>query len=77
MVTSPRSSSEASPVQHASAVLGWYPQRKRLGEDSQLTVGTVLEGGNTVMVIEHNLDVISGADLIVDMGLRAGKTAAG
>jgi len=28
----------------------------------------LVEGGNTVIVIEHNLDVISSADWIIDMG---------
>ena len=30
------------------------------------------EGGNTVVVIEHNLDVIKTADYIIDMGLEGG-----
>ncbi len=30
------------------------------------------EGGNTVLVIEHNLDVIKTADYIVDLGLEGG-----
>lgn len=30
------------------------------------------EGGNTVIVIEHNLDVIKTADYIVDMGPEGG-----
>ncbi len=30
------------------------------------------EGGNTVLVIEHNLDVIKTADYIVDMGPEGG-----
>ena len=33
------------------------------------------DGGNTVVVIEHNLDVIKTADYIIDMDLRA-ETAA-
>src|SRR6185369_5922360 len=32
----------------------------------------LVEGGNTVIVIEHNLDVISGADWIIDMGPEGG-----
>ena len=35
----------------------------------------LVEGGNTVVVIEHNLDVIKTADYIIDMGLRAAITA--
>ena len=31
------------------------------------------EGGNTVVVIEHNLDVIKTADYIIDMGPEGGK----
>ena len=30
------------------------------------------EGGNTVLVIEHNLDVIKSADYIIDMGPEGG-----
>ena len=31
------------------------------------------EGGNTVVVIEHNLDVIKTADYIVDLGPEGGE----
>ena len=31
------------------------------------------EGGNTVVVIEHNLDVIKTADYIIDMGPEGGS----
>ncbi|KIR01262.1 Excinuclease ABC subunit A [Lachnospiraceae bacterium TWA4] len=31
------------------------------------------EGGNTVLVIEHNLDVIKTADYIIDMGPEGGS----
>ena len=31
------------------------------------------EGGNTVVVIEHNLDVIKTADYIIDMGPEGGN----
>ena len=30
------------------------------------------DGGNTVVVIEHNLDVIKNADYIIDMGPEGG-----
>ena len=30
------------------------------------------EGGNTVLVIEHNLDVIKSADYIIDLGPEGG-----
>ena len=31
------------------------------------------EGGNTVIVIEHNLEVIKTADYIIDMGTEGGS----
>ena len=31
------------------------------------------EGGNTVVVIEHNLEVIKTADYIIDMGPEGGE----
>jgi excinuclease ABC subunit A len=33
----------------------------------------LVEGGNTVMVIEHNLDVIKTADCIIDLGPEGGE----
>lgn len=33
----------------------------------------LVEGGNTVVVIEHNLDVIKTADYIIDMGPEGGR----
>jgi excinuclease ABC subunit A len=33
----------------------------------------LVDGGNTVVVIEHNLDVIKTADWIVDLGPEGGK----
>ncbi len=33
----------------------------------------LVEGGNTVVVIEHNLDVIKTADYIIDMGPEGGN----
>ncbi len=33
----------------------------------------LVERGNTVIVIEHNLDVIKMADYIIDMGKEGGK----
>ena len=32
----------------------------------------LLESGNTVLIIEHNLDVIKTADYIIDMGPEGG-----
>src|SRR5690606_16940501 len=48
-------------------------------EDIRKLLG-VLQGlvdkGNTVLVIEHNLDVIKSADWVVDMGPEGGRAAA-
>ena len=33
---------------------------------------TLVDGGNTVLVIEHNLDVIKTADHIIDLGPEGG-----
>ena len=38
-----------------------------------LVLGRLVDQGNTVLVIEHNLDVIKTADWIVDMGPEGGK----
>jgi excinuclease ABC subunit A len=35
-------------------------------------LGRLVDGGNTVLVIEHNLDVIKTADWIIDMGPEGG-----
>lgn len=35
-------------------------------------LGRLVERGNTVMVIEHNMDVIKVADYIVDLGREGG-----
>ena len=37
----------------------------------------LVDAGNTVVVIEHNLDVIKTADYIIDLGPEGGATAAG
>jgi excinuclease ABC subunit A len=42
--------------------------RKLLG-----VLGRLVDGGNTVIVIEHNLDVIKTADWVVDMGPEGGN----
>jgi excinuclease ABC subunit A len=33
----------------------------------------LVDGGNTVIVIEHNLDVVKSADWIIDMGPEGGS----
>lgn len=48
-------------------------------EDIRILMGVLnklVDRGNTVLVIEHNLDVIKCADYIVDMGPEGGKTGA-
>ena len=36
-------------------------------------VDRFIAGGNTVVVIEHNLDVVAAADWIVDLGPEGGR----
>jgi excinuclease ABC subunit A len=38
-----------------------------------LVLNRLVEEGNTVLVIEHNLDIVKVADYIVDLGLEGGK----
>src|SRR5690606_25080939 len=38
-----------------------------------LMLGSLVDKGNTVIVIEHNLDVIKSADWIIDMGPEGGS----
>ena len=45
-------------------------------EDIRVLLGVLnrlVEKGNTVIVIEHNLDVIRAADYIIDMGPEGGR----
>lgn len=37
------------------------------------TIRSLIKNGSSVMVIEHNIDVIKNADYIIDMGPGAGK----
>jgi excinuclease ABC subunit A len=37
-------------------------------------VNRLVEKGNSVLIIEHNLDVIKLADYIVDMGIEGGNS---
>jgi excinuclease ABC subunit A len=36
-------------------------------------LGRLVDAGNTVVVIEHNLDVIKSADRIIDLGPEGGE----
>ena len=36
-------------------------------------LGKLVDSGNTVVVIEHNLDVVKTADYIIDLGPEGGK----
>jgi excinuclease ABC subunit A len=45
-------------------------------QDIQLLIGVLnrlVDRGNTVLVIEHNMDVIKMADYIIDMGPEGGS----
>jgi excinuclease ABC subunit A len=45
-------------------------------QDVRLLVNVIqqlVDKGNTVMVIEHNLDVIKAADWVIDLGPEGGK----
>ena len=45
-------------------------------EDINVLLGVLnrlVDKGNTVLVIEHNLDVIKSADYVIDMGPGGGK----
>ena len=45
-------------------------------EDIRVLLGVLnrlVDKGNTVIVIEHNLDVIKAADYLIDMGPEGGK----
>jgi excinuclease ABC subunit A len=37
------------------------------------TLQRLVDGGNTMLVIEHNLDVIKQADYLVDLGPEGGE----
>ena len=45
-------------------------------EDIQVllnVINTIVDRGNTVLIIEHNLDVIKVADYIIDIGKEGGE----
>jgi excinuclease ABC subunit A len=37
-------------------------------------INTIIDKGNSVLVIEHNLDVIKVSDYIIDIGKEGGET---
>jgi len=37
-----------------------------------VVLGRLVDGGNTVVVIEHNMDVIKCADYVIDLGPEGG-----
>src|SRR3982751_4146055 len=41
------------------------------------TLQRLVDGGNTMLVIEHNLDVIKQADYLVDLGPEGGEAGGG
>jgi excinuclease ABC subunit A len=36
-------------------------------------INTLVDKGNTILIIEHNMDVIKLADYIIDIGPEGGK----
>jgi excinuclease ABC subunit A len=38
-----------------------------------IVLNRLVDEGNTVLVIEHNLDIVKVADYVVDLGLEGGK----
>jgi excinuclease ABC subunit A len=73
--------SKASPIKDGGGVfifdepttgLHFYDIQKLL-----ISLNALVEKGNTVICIEHNLDIIKCADWIIDLGPEAGKNGGG
>lgn len=73
--------SKASPIKEGGGVfifdepttgLHFYDIQKLL-----ISLNALVEKGNTVICIEHNLDIIKCADWIIDLGPEAGKNGGG
>jgi ABC-type branched-subunit amino acid transport system ATPase component len=59
----------------AAPLAGTAPQASvviRRGDGFRAVIGRLREHGNTIVVIEHNLDVIKTADWVIDLGPEGG-----
>src|SRR6202035_4149025 len=59
--------------QPAPTLSGGEAQRVKLASELLGVLGRLVDGGNTVIVIEHNLDVIKTADWVIDLGPDGGS----